>query len=361
MNLEREYWYWLNNIEGIGNAKIRNLLEVFQSPYEIAHAGEKDLRNIPRLDDNDMERILSDNLRKKTFEEYGQMMESNIHCVFPYEKEYPHSLLDLYDKPFVLYYRGRLPDVSKKSVAVVGARNCSFYGQRVAGEIGRILALNNVNVISGMALGTDSYAHNGAIMAGGRTYAVLAGGPDKSYPLQNYNLYMDIIKDGGIISEYRPGTRTVPGMFPIRNRIISGLCDATIVVEADMKSGSLITANYALEQNRQILAVPGRIEDDKSRGTNSLISQGAEAITSYEHMLEILGIKSDNKIDKNNLVLASDEKMLYSLLLDFTPKSLQSLLSESNLSESAVFTGLLELELKGLIKEISKNFYVRIG
>lgn len=258
---DRKYWYWINNIEGIGNAKLRYLFEVFDNPYEIFCAGENTLQTLGRLTRADIVKILSDKIKYRNFRQFDELIKSDIKCVFPDEKEYPDKLLQLYDKPFVLYFKGRLPDSNKKTVAVVGSRECSFYGQGVAEEIGRILAQNDVNVISGLAFGIDSCAHRGAVMAGGNTYGIMAGGPDKCYPAQNYNLYMDIIRTGGVISEYRPHTKTVPGMFPIRNRIISGLSDAVIVVEAGVKSGSLITANYALEQNRQILAVPGRITD----------------------------------------------------------------------------------------------------
>lgn len=361
MMTDRKYWYWINNIEGIGNAKLRYLFETFDNPYEIFCAQEKTLQTFGRLTQDDIVNILSDKIRYRNFRQYDELIKTDIKCVFPDEKEYPDKLLHLYDKPFVLYYKGKLPDANRKTVAVVGSRKCSFYGQSVAEEIGRILAQNGVNVVSGLALGTDCYAHKGAVMAGGNTYGVMAGGPEKCYPAQNYNLYMDILKNGGVMSEYRPNTKTVPGMFPIRNRIISGLSDAVIVVEAGRKSGSLITANYALEQNRQILAVPGRIGENTSDGCNELISQGAEIITSYENMLDILGIKLHNVGINNNLVLATNEKMLYSLLLDFTPKSLQTVTSESGLDESSVFTGLLELELKGLIREVSKNFYIRTG
>jgi len=229
-------------------------------------------------------------------------------------------------------------------------------------ELGRVLATAGAQVISGLALGIDVAAHQGAVLAGGTTFAVLAGGVDLCYPKQNFNTYVDIMRNGGVISEFPDNTLTRPGMFPLRNRIISGLCDAVIIVEAGMKSGSLITAAQALEQNRQVYAVPGRIGDVNSEGCNHLIWQGAQIVCSYDDLLAELDldISDSMKTNEKNILLASDEKMLYSQLLDFSPKSLETLIKETGMSQMQVFQALLTLELKGLIKEISKNFYIRI-
>lgn len=360
--MDREKWFWINNIPGIGNAKIRALLDAFGSPEEVFGSNRELLAQVALLNQEDIENILSAGNREQAHTSYENMKEKGVKCVFPYEEEYPTRLSELYDKPNILYYKGTLPDPNKKAVAIVGSRKCSNYGIGMTEEIARTLASYGVDIISGMALGVDRVAHEVAIRSGGLTYGVLAGGPEKCYPRQNYNLYMDILENGGIISEYGIGVDTVPGMFPLRNRIISGLCDAVIVVEAGKKSGSLITTNYALEQNRRVIAVPGRTTDFCSEGCNELIAAGAEMYLKPEQLLDSLGIFFDNHCDnKNNLVLAPDEKMLYSLLLDFTPRSLNTLMESLELSQSQVFTGLLELELKGLIREIGKNFYVRIG
>ncbi len=361
--LNRQYWFWLNNIEGIGNAKIRGILELFNNDPEAAYNAYYDeMAQVPQLTPKDLCSIFDRNLRRGIMEKYQEYEDTDIRFVFPGEKEYPSKLMNIYDRPCVLYYRGQLPIENQKSVAVVGSRNCSPYGRGVAQELGRVLAENGANVISGLALGIDTQAHRGAVMAGGRTYGVLAGSADICYPAQNFNLYMDMLKAGGVISEYPPGTRTVPGMFPLRNRIISGLADAVIVVEAGHKSGSLITVNHALEQNREVYAVPGRLGDPDSIGCNEIIAEGAAIISSYDTLLEELKLtvshkKNDNKI---NLCLATDEKMLYSLLLDFTPKGLDTLIDESKLPPGRVFAGLLGLQMKSIIREISKNFYIRV-
>lgn len=358
--MHRKYWYWLNNIEGIGNAKIRRLLECFENPKEVFFADRNELGHVLSIKEADIENILSDRIRRQAFENYEKLVNSPVKCVFPDEEEYPKTLLELYDKPFVLYYCGSLPDCNGRNVAVVGSRKCSHYGRMVAEELGRVLAMAGYNVISGLALGVDVMAHKGAVMAGGRTYAVLAGGPDRCYPNLNYNTYMEIQKSGGIISEYGPGTFTCAGMFPLRNRIISGLCEAVIVVEAGEKSGSLITADYALEQNRRVFAVPGRIGDKGSMGTNRLLWQGAEIITSYDELLQSLGgmERKENKGQEFNL--PKEENIVYEILSDYNPRSLDTILYETQMEMSDIFTILTKLEIKGLICETGKNFYVRM-
>ncbi len=359
---ERQLWFWLNNIEGIGNTKIRRLLESFHNPENIYYADKSSLESIPGITPNDVENIWNKDNKKYLEELHNRCIDKGIKYVFPYEEEYPARLKELYDKPQILYYIGRIPTDDIPAVAIIGSRRCSEYGRSVARELGRIMGENGVNVISGLALGIDSEAHMGAVLSGSRTYGVLAGGVDECYPRTNYNLYMDVIRRGGVLSEFPPGTPTTPGMFPLRNRIVSGLSDMVIVVEAGDRSGSLITVNHALEQNKTVYAVPGRFGDKVCVGCNKLISEGAGIVTSYEELLKELGITShrQEKTENNNLSLASGEKMLYSLLLDFVPRSLDTILELTDASVGEVLTNLLGLELKGFIKEISKNFYVRI-
>ncbi len=358
---DRETWFWLNNIEGIGNIKIRRLLEFFENPQHIYNAKEGELLQVQGIGSVEAAKITDSSTKESTRRRYEHYIQNGINCVFPFEKEYPAKLKELYDKPFILYYKGRIPDEAP-SVAVIGSRKCSEYGRYIAREFGRILGSAGVNVISGLAGGIDSEAHRGCMLAGGSTYGILACGVDKCYPMYNYNLYMDMQHNGGVISEFPMETPTVPGLFPVRNRIVSGLADIVVVVEAGIKSGSLITVAHALEQNRTVYAVPGRIGDKFSEGCNRLIEEGAGIITSFDTILNELGIMvSDVKnCEKNDNGLAREEKMLYSLLLDFVPKSLDSITAQSDMPYNAVLTGLIGLELKGYIKEISKNFYIRI-
>lgn len=365
--MERKYWYWINNIKGIGNIKVRRLLKAFgDDPREVYEAGKEGLKKSCGeigITQKDIDLISDKNRAGIIFKEYEEYNgRGGISFVVPSDENYPKRLKELYDRPNILYYKGRLPDEKAKAVAVVGSRNCSEYGRSVAAELGRRLGAAGASVISGLALGIDGEAHRGAVMGGGRTYGVLAGGADICYPACNFNIYMDIQRDGGVISEFSAGTPTRAGMFPLRNRIISGLSDAVVVVEAGRKSGTLITVAQALEQNRQVYAVPGRLGDPDSAGCNRLISEGAQIITDIDSLMGELGLceGTSGKNKKNNLLLATDEKMLYSQLLDFNPKSLDTLAGSCGLPPERIFSALVELELKGLIRETAKNFYMRI-
>lgn len=278
------------------------------------------------------------------------------------DKAFPEKLLELHDCPKGIYVRGNLPDPSKKSVAIVGARMCSAYGRATASYFARVLAAHDIQIISGLALGVDGAAHEGALMAKGKTFAVMAGGCDIIYPRSHVGLYENIRTTGGIISEEPCGYPPIAKMFPKRNRIISILADIVLVVEARKKSGSLITADFAAEQGRDIFAVPGRLEDELSRGCNELIEQGAGIAISPERMLEIMGKnpkKSDNsKIFMQN-VLAREENIVYSCL-SLQPQSLEKLCSDTKLPIQYVTEAVMLLQLKGLAKEIGRNHYVKV-
>ncbi len=278
------------------------------------------------------------------------------------DKAFPEKLLELSDCPEGIYVRGNLPDPAKKSVAIVGARMCSAYGRATASYFARVLAANDVQIISGLALGVDGAAHDGALMANGKTFAVMAGGCDICYPRSHIELYERIRATGGIISEEPCGYPPMARMFPKRNRIISILADIVLVVEARAKSGSLITADFAAEQGKDIFAVPGRLEDELSRGCNELIDQGAGIAISPERMLEIMGKspkKSDNSKTFMQNVLAREENMVYSCL-SLQPQSLEKLCGDTKLSIQCVTEAVMLLQLKGLAKEIGRNRYVKV-
>ena len=289
-------------------------------------------------------------------------LPEGIRYISKEDKAFPEKLLELHDCPKGIYVRGNLPDPSKKSVAIVGARMCSAYGRATASYFARVLAAHDIQIISGLALGIDGAAHEGALMAKGKTFAVMAGGCDIIYPRSHVGLYENIRTTGGIISEEPCGYPPIAKMFPKRNRIISILADIVLVVEARAKSGSLITADFAAEQGRDIFAVPGRLEDELSRGCNELIEQGAGIAISPERMLEIMGKnpkKSDNsKIFMQN-VLAREENMVYSCL-SLQPQSLEKLCSDAKLPIQCVTEAVMLLQLKGLAKEIGRNRYVKV-
>lgn len=288
-------------------------------------------------------------------------LSEDIRYIRKGEEEYPPKLLELPDSPEGIYVRGRLPDPEKKSVAIVGARMCSPYGRAAASHFARVLAANDVQIISGLALGIDGAAHEGALMASGATFAVLACGCDRCYPRSHIGLYEQIRSTGGILSEEPPGMPPLARLFPKRNRIISILSDLVLVIEARQKSGSLITADFAAEQGRDLLAVPGRLEDELSSGCNELIFQGAGIAISPERVLEIMGKtpkKSDNSKTIMQNALARTENMVYSCL-SLQPKSLEMVSKDTKLSVSDSAEALMLLQLKGLVKEIGRNRYIK--
>lgn len=257
--------------------------------------------------------------------------------------------------PAVLYARGVLPDPEKKSVAIVGARNCSTYGKKEALRFAGVLAENGIQIISGMALGVDSWAHIGALEAGGTTIAVLGSGIDVCYPPSHRELYHRILESGGgILSEYEPGMPALPHHFPVRNRIISALADIVLVVEARKKSGSLITASYALEQGKSIYAVPGRNGDPLSEGCNCLIADGAGVAWEPEILLEELDMgwtKKDWRKDTEKALpvrLQKDEEIacVYDNLT-YDSKDLSEIIGETSLTLQAVSRALIQLCLAG--------------
>lgn len=275
--------------------------------------------------------------------------------------EYPDKLHNIINQPEGLYVMGNLPKPEEKTVAIVGARQCSYYGESAAKYFARELAKYGVGIISGMARGVDTAAHYGAFEAGGKTYAVLGCGVDVCYPKENFPLYEKLKTEGGIISEYANGEAPLAFHFPLRNRIISGLADVVILVEARRKSGSLITAELALEQGKDVYAIPGGIFDPLSEGCNDLISQGAGIAVRPEDILKDMGIdteKRKKKSENENISLATKEKLVYSHLC-LHPKSLEELGREVELSMKEISAILLDLELEGLVREVAKNHFIK--
>ena len=279
------------------------------------------------------------------------------------DDDYPEKLLHIKSAPEKLYIRGNLPDPYKKSVAIVGARNSSDYGLTLAKTISRILTLNDVQVISGLAMGIDTAGHMGAIEVEKATFAVLGCGVDICFPSHNSNVYERIIDyGGGIISEVDIGTPPLPYNFPLRNRIISALSDVVIVVEARDRSGSLITADYALEQGKTIFACPGRVGDSLSRGTNNLIKQGAYILTSVDDVLEHLGLIVDGiipKKEKDTSTLDYFERLIYDTLRDET-LHIDQIVEKSKMPVTKCLNTIMSLELNGFVETTINNYYRRV-
>ena len=273
-----------------------------------------------------------------------------------YSSKFPERLKNIPGCPEELHVIGDLPDEGI-SVAIVGARKCSVYGRSCAYEMGKLLASNGVQVISGMALGVDCYAQEGAVDAGGRSFAVLGCGADICYPATNTTLYNRLSVQGGIISEFPDGTRPFAPNFPKRNRIISGLADYLIVVEAREKSGSLITVDYALEQGRSVYAFPGRYGDELSKGCNRLIAQGAGIIYSPEAFLEEIGIKKV-MIHNDAALSKCAQKVLKAIGTD--PTEMWEIAEKIKLDAADIRKGIIELLMCDRIKELPGHIYFRL-
>ena len=289
-----------------------------------------------------------------------EIQKTEIHYVEKNSSIYPARLRELSGMPKQLYYIGRFPEDTKPTAAIGGARLCSAYGRIQAFRYGKFLSEHGVQVISGMAAGIDAEGHKGALEGGTPTFAVLGNGVDICYPSSSRGIYRRIPqKNGGIISEYEPGTRGRAYHFPARNRIISGLSDAVLVVEAKEQSGSLITANFALEHGHSVYALPGAVTEELSRGCNKLIFDGAGIAYSPEIMLMEWGIEAKNRpqnVEKKKLGLAPDLDLVYSGL-DLRPENLDNLIRKTGFSASKVCALLTELQLMGLVGETGRQYY----
>ena len=274
----RPYLFWLVSVPWIGQGPIPKILNAFDSPKEAYEASDEEL--LKRSGSKQVSELIRFRKENDIFRKYDEFMSGDMKISFIWDEDYPVRLKNIPDPPIALFYYGKLPENNKLAVAIIGARQCSPYGIKIAGELGEELGRNDVNVISGMAFGIDGISQKAAIKAGGYSYAVLGSGADICYPESNSDLYEMLKESGGIISTYPPGTPAVSRYFPPRNRIVSGLSDAVVVVEARARSGTLITVDMALDQGRDIYAVPGRIGDELSSGCNGLIGHGAKVYLS---------------------------------------------------------------------------------
>ena len=356
-----KYELWFASLQGISHGKKRRLKEKYRSARVLYNIEEKQLCTQQFLNEQDVKRIQASKQNWDVQREYESVKEQNVSLITWQDKAYPKSLQNIDSPPYALFVKGAMPDEEKFSVAIVGARCCSNYGARMAREIARELAKNEIEVISGMARGIDAIAARGALNGGGTSYAVLGSGVDICYPADNKGLYYDLQSNGGILSEQPMSVSPLKAHFPARNRLISALADVVIIIEAKEKSGSLITADMALEQGKEIYALPGPISSELSKGCNKLIQQGAQILIGVDDLLQ--NIVSDYKyktknLEENKIKLESKEKLVYSCL-DFFPISLGNLIDKIGLPTSEMLNILVTLELKGYIEELSKNYYVR--
>lgn len=284
---DKIYWVWLSRIRGLGSIKIQKLLEIYKNPKNIWNLNKNELMKTDGIGEKIADEILKLEYKQNLDDFIKYMERYDIKLITIQDESYPSKLKNIYDSPQILYLKGNSKILNDRAIAIVGSRECTQYGKTVAENISYELANKNINIISGMAKGIDSYAHRGCLKANGKTIAVLGSGLDRIYPKENLMLYDEIIQKGGaVISEYVIGAEAEKMNFPARNRIISGLSDGVIIVEAKNRSGALITVDFALEQGKNIFAIPGNILSKTSKGTNELIKQGAKCVTNVEDILE---------------------------------------------------------------------------
>ena len=359
----RIYEYWLAGISSLSDRKKIWLQTEYKSAEAVYYIEETELCRLDILTEKDR-KVLRDRrreTRKNMKETWEKLVQEGIWFLTCFDERYPKRLKKIEDPPYALYGKGRLPDEESLSAAIVGARGCTVYGERLALEYGKILAQNGVAVISGLARGIDGAGQRGALNGGGYTCGVLGCGVDICYPREHIGLYMDIQKAGGLVSEFPPGRKPFSSNFPRRNRIISGLADVVLVMESQKKSGSLITADLALEQGKDVYALPGPVNSPLSEGCNLLIRQGAGILLSPEDLLKELGIQNKRlgkKSDKNEIMLESPENIVYSCL-GLYPEGMDQLAAETGLAIPELLRTLVSLQMKGLVTEVSRNYYVK--
>lgn len=358
-----KYEYWFAGIRNIPDRTKIKLKEKAGTAEAIYYIEETALRKMQLLKEQEIWKLLEAKKKEELDRNYEAMRQKGISVIPWGEKEYPGRLKEIYDPPYALYVKGKLPDNTARAAAIVGARSCTPYGEKYALEYGKKLAECGIQVISGLARGVDGIGQRGALLGGGKTFAVLGSGVDVCYPKNHMGLYLDILEqEGGILSELPPGTPPLPQHFPRRNRIISALSDIVLVMEARERSGSLITADLALEQGKDVYALPGPVNSSLSQGCNRLIFQGAGILLSPENLLDEMGIAYSGeceKSDKNEKMLESPEYMVYSCV-GLYPKSVGQLTEETKLRPEEVLKLLVSLELQGYIREISKNYYIKV-
>lgn len=389
INSDLPYLVALSHNQNFGFAKVSVLLRAFGS---VKNAFEKTAGDFEKSGANaklykDIEQA------KKILESrdlLGELEKQNIKPICFWDTEYPEALKEISSPPYIIYQRSNLthapvsqsemvrdsasPESNSVAlsseprsfgyentvfVAVIGTRSPSYYGKQVTYEITYNLAKAGVVIVSGLALGLDAVAHQAALEAGGKTVAVLGNGLDKIYPSSNHNLGVNISKNGAVISEYPPGVPALKQNFPARNRIIAGLSLGTVVVEAKKDSGSLITANFALEQNREVFAVPGNINNPLSEGPNNLIKLGAKAITGYEDILTELNLEDlNNQAQARQIIASTKEEAELLKHISKEPINIDLLVKQSELPAQTVNSTLTMMEIKGKVRNIAGAGYI---
>jgi len=357
------YWIALRSVSGIGEVLYKNLISVFKHPKLVFNASKNDLLKVEGVGEGLVYQV-------KDFSDWDQaekqalrIEKSRYKFKVLTDSDYPTNLINIHNPPPYYHLSGNIIPDDRMSIAVVGSRSPDQYGSAVTQKLVKGLVDTGFTIISGLAKGIDSIAHKAALKNNGRTIAVLGSGLDYIYPYENRNLYNQIVKNGAVISEFELGTKPEAVNFPRRNRLISGLSLGVVVIQATEKSGSLITADFALEQNREVFAVPGNIANNLSKGTHNLIKKGAKLVNDLEDILEEihnvvaldLNKKNLNVNDKQKPIDGDEQKVLDYIGND--PVHVDNIINYTNLDTSTVLTVLLTLELNDLVVQLPGKYY----
>lgn len=357
-------WFSLKSVPGIGNLLFKRLLDHFKSPDHVFSASVDDLIQIDGISQQLASLIKSHKLPPDAYEELNRAVKCNYTIITLLDKAYPPLLREIPDPPPFLYVAGHLSN-TRKTIAVVGSRNATGYGVSITKKLCTDLASLNITVVSGMARGIDTAAHEGALAGKGITVAVLGSGLENIYPAENRNLFHRISENGAVISEFPLMAEPDARNFPVRNRIISGISLGTVVVEATQKSGSLITARLAAEQNREVFAVPGSVQSFKSMGTHTLIKQGAKLVEHAQDIMEELSHQMHTTMfDTTGMVhpeekspsLSTDESLVFNAL-DPYPVHIDELARKISMESGKLSSILLHLELKGIVQQSAGKLF----
>lgn len=357
---ELQYWVAFGRVPQIGRARIALLEARFENLEAAWKAGATELQ-AAGITGSALSALLAARDGIQPEAELEKMEAIGMRALTWHDEAYPSALKEIFDRPPVLYVRGELKAVDAWSVAVVGTRRATAYGRQAAEELSEALARNKITVVSGLARGIDSIAHKSALKSGGRTIAALACGLDMVYPPENLRLAQEIMESGALVSDYSVGTQPRSEFFPRRNRIMVGLSLGVLVVEADLKSGALITARQALDENREVFAVPGSIHAPSSRGTNWLLQAGqAKLVTRIEDVLEELNLTmASHQMEAKEVLPADDTEACVLRMLSQEPKHIDEVLRGSGLQIAVVSSALAMLELKGMARQVGNMNYVR--
>jgi DNA processing protein len=355
--MDHLYWIALKGIPHVGNVTFRRLLERFENPRHVFNAGKEELTTVKGITMEIAASIVACDFAGAE-RECSAVARAGARIVTFYDQEYPPLLKEVADAPPFLYVRGHLPFIDQ-GLGVVGSRRASHYGLMTTERLSIDLVQHGITVVSGMARGVDTAAHRGALKGNGTTVAVLGSGIDVLYPPENARLFAQVMESGAVVSEFPMGTAPLAVNFPCRNRIISGCCIGVLVVEAAEKSGSLITAEYALEQGREVFAVPGNITLANSKGTNRLIKQGAKLVESVDDILdELLPLRRHHSsiAQSRSVGLPPEEHIVCALLAD-GPLHIDEIIGKSALTVGDVSARLLRLELKGVVRQLPGKYF----